>query len=186
MPVPTHHQKTQRALHQFSRWVHVGMKPAVANVVLLANTNPAGLTNPILRFVVPRALANVVERYAVEVVQAWELTNKELKRHGMRTLGVSNKDFRHLKKIRNKLVAHKIENNVRTSRYESWYRKTYGSYATVLALIERVATRTVDGIRRLEHKGLLGAHSYSLPSVPEIKQADIDALLAALRKEGIY
>ena len=186
MPVPTRHQKSQQALHQFSRWVVVGLKPTIANVVLLANTNPAGLTNPILQFVVPRALANVVERYVVEVVQAWDLANKELKRHGMRTLGVSNKDFRHLKKIRNKLVAHKIENNVRTSRYETWYRKTYGSYPSVLALVERVATRTVNAIHRIEHKGLLGVHNYSLLSVPEITQADIDALLAALCKEGIY
>ena len=56
----------------------------------------------------------------------------------------------------------------------------------LLSAPDAMATRTVDGIRRLEQKGLLGAHSYSLPSVPEIKQADIDALLAALRKEGIY
>jgi len=186
MPQSAHARRTQLALHSFSRWVHVGMKPTVANVVLLANTNPPGLTNPILRFAVPRALANVVERYSVEAVQAWELTNKELKRHRMRTLGVSNRDYKHLKKIRNKLVAHKIENSVKTTRYESWYRKTYGSYSTVLALIERVATRVVGGIRRLERLGALGEPQYRLPSVPEITAADIEALLAALKKEGIY
>ena len=179
-------KRTQFALHSFSRWVYTGMKPTIANVVLLANTNPAGLTNPILRFAIPRALANVVERYSVEAVQAWELTNKELKRHQMRTLGVSNKDYKHLKKIRNKLVAHKIENIVKTDRHEAWYQKTYGSYASVLALIDRVATRVETGIRRLEKKALLGNPQYRLSSVPEITATDIESLLSALKKAGIY
>lgn len=162
------------------------MKPSIANVSALAQANPVGLTNPVLRFVVPRALNYVVERFAVEVVQAWELTNKELKRHGMRTLGVSHKDFRHLKKVRNKLVAHKIENTIKTTSYETWYKKTYGSFSAVLALVERTANRAVEGIRRLEARGAISREQFRLPSIPEVTEADIAALLNALKKQSIY
>ena len=180
------HEKTHQALLEFAVWVDSGMKPSIQNVVELKKINPPGLKNPVLLFVVPRAMNYVVERFAVEVVQAWELLNKELKRQGRRTLGVTNKDYRHLKRIRNKLVAHKIENSLASSRHETWYRKTYGNFESVLALIVRVAERVADRIRRLEARGELWAQSLRAKAVTPFVLSDVQALLAAVKAHDIY
>jgi hypothetical protein len=186
MPAIANYEKTHQVLLEFVVWVDSDMKPSIQNVVELKKINPPGLKNPVLLFVVPRAMNYVVERFAVEVVQAWELLNKELKRQGRRTLGVTNKDYRHLKRIRNKLVAHKIENSLASSRHETWYRKTYGNFETVLALIARVAERVADRIHRLEARGELWTKSLRARAVTPIVLADVQALLVALKAHAIY
>jgi proline dehydrogenase len=110
------HREAQKALLEFSLWFQTGMATSIHNVVELKKANPPGIRNPLLRFVVPRAMNYVVERFVLEVEQAWVLVNAELRRQGLRTLGVSDKHYRHLKKIRNKLVAHKIENSLKSRR----------------------------------------------------------------------
>jgi hypothetical protein len=177
---------TQKALVEFSSWFEVGMKHSVHNVSELKKANPPGLTNPVLRFVVPHAMSHVVERFVLEVEQAWVLLNQELRRQGARTLGVTNKDYRHLKKIRNKLVAHKIENSITTVRYENWYKRTYGNFESVLAMVMRVAERIHQTIQDLVGKGKLRARSVAIKQTPYFEAKDIEALLAAVKAHGIY
>ncbi|HOY88066.1 MAG TPA: hypothetical protein PLP67_06805 [Methylotenera sp.] len=186
MPTAARHNKTHQALIEFTTWVEYGMKPSIQNVLELKKINPPGLKNPVLLFVVPRAMNYVVERFAVEVVQAWEVLNAELKRQGRRTLGITNKDYRHLKRIRNKLVAHKIENSLASPKHEAWYKRAYGNFESVLALILRVAERVAERIRKLEATGDLWAKSVSTKSVAPFTLADVQALLAAIKAHGIY
>jgi hypothetical protein len=176
----------QKAPLEFSLWFRTGMATSVHNVVELKKANPPGLQNPVLRFVVPRAMNYVVERFVLEVEQAWALLNEELKRQGLRSLGVSDKHYRHLKKIRNKLVAHKIENSLKSKRYENWYKRTYGNFESVLALVTKVAERIHLKVQELETKGDLKAHSLSTRDAPRFEAKDIQALLAAAKGYGIY
>lgn len=184
--VPRQRREAQKALLAFSLWFETGMKHSIHNVLELKKANPPGLRNPVLRFVVPRAMNYVVERFVLEVQQAWVLLNQELKRQRLRTLGVSDKDYRHLKKIRNKLVAHKIENSIATARYENWYKKTYGNFENVLALVTRVAERIHRTIQNLEATGRLRTRSVSAKDAPRFDAKDIEALLAAAKAHGIY
>jgi hypothetical protein len=179
-------EAVQKALVEFSLWFEVGMKHSVHNVLELKKANPPSLTNPVLRFVVPHAMSHVVERFVLEVEQAWVLLNQELRRQGARTLGVTNKDYRHLKKIRNKLVAHKIENSVATARYENWHKRTYGNFESVLALVTRVAARIHQTIQDLVCKRKLRARSVAIRQAPYFEAEDIEALLAAVKAHGIY
>lgn len=171
---------------EFALWVDFGMKISIQNVLELKKVNPPGLSNPVLLFVVPRAMNYVVERFVVEVVQAWELLNSELKRQGRRSLGVTNKDYRHLKRIRNKLVAHKIENSLVSAKHETWYKRTYGNFEGVLALVNRVAERVAEKIRNLEATGNIFSKSSATKSVAPFALVDIQALLAAVKAHGIY
>jgi hypothetical protein len=180
------HEVHHEALLSFALWVKHGLKPSIQNVIELQRANPLGIKNPVLTFVVPRAMNYVVERFVLEVVQAWELLNAELKRQGLRSLGVSHKDYCHLKRVRNKLVAHKIENSLKTKRHEAWYRRTYGNYDSVLALVERVAERVAARVERLEFAGKLYTKTTIAQGTQAITPSDIDALLDALKKRGIY
>lgn len=187
MPTAARHHKTHQTLIEFTAWVEYGMKPSIQNVLELKKINPPGLKNPVLLFVVPRAMNYVVERFAVDVVQAWEILNAELKRQGRRTLGITNKDYRHLKRIRNKLVAHNIENSLASPKHKSWYKRAYGNFESVLALILRVAERVAERIMELEATGDVRAKSVStIKSVAPFTLADVQALLAAVKAHGIY
>jgi hypothetical protein len=176
----------QKALVEFSLWFEVGLKNSIHNVLELKKANPPGLRNPILRFVVPHAMSHVVERFVLEVEQAWVLLNQELKRQGLRTLGVTDKDYRHLKKIRNKLVAHNIENSIANARYNNWYKRTYGSFESVLELVTRVAERIHRTIQGLVATGKLRARSVAVKDTAYFTVKDIEALLAAAKAHGIY
>lgn len=182
----SHVDNVHEALLSFSLWVRHGMKTSIQNVIELERTNPPGLKNPILTFVVPRAMEHVVDRLVLEVIQAWELLNEELRRQKLRSLGVSHKDYRHLKRIRNKLIAHRIENRLKTKRHKVWYKQTYGNYHSVLALVKRVAERVDSRIQQLKLAGKLNAKSTSARRVQGISQGDIQDLLEALKKQGIF
>ena len=179
-------QIAQKALIEFSLWFEDGMTNSIHNVLELNMANPPGLKNPVLRFVVPHAMSHIVERFVLEVEQAWVLLNQELRRQGLRTLGVTNKDYRHLKKIRNKLIAHNIENSIATARYNNWYKRTYGSFESILELVTRVAERIHQTIQVLVSRGKLSARSVAVIGTPNFTVKDIEALLAAAKAHGIY
>ena len=173
-------------LLSFALWAEYGLVQSIKNVVELQRAAPPDIKNPVLTFVVPRAMNHVVEQSVLEVHQAWELLNKELKRLGLRTLGTSHKDYKHLRRIRNKLVAHRIENVLKTSRHLSWYKRTYGTYDSVLELAARAAHRVVDRIKKLEQSGRIFADSVSANSAPIVTRQDIRSLLEAAKAHGIY
>jgi hypothetical protein len=179
-------REAQKALLEFSLWYETGMKNSIHNVVELKKANPPGLRNPVLRFVVPRAMNYVVERFVLEVDQAWDLLNQELKRQGLRTFGASDKHYRHLHKIRNKLVAHKVENSLKTKRYENWYKKTYGNFENVLALVAWVADRIHKKVKEMEGNGRLRARTISTKDAPRFEAEDIRNLLEAAKAHRVY
>ena len=162
------------------------MKHGIQNVLELKKGIPLGLRNPLLQFVVSHAMNHVVETFVLEVEQASTLLNQELKRQGLRALGTSDKHYRHLKKIRNKLVAHKIENSIATTRYKNWYKRTYGNFESVLALVQRVGARLHQKIAYLESTDRLKARTDPIRDVPRFGLKDIEDLLAAMRAHGIY
>ncbi len=73
-----------------------------------------------------------------------------------------------------------------SSKHEAWYRKTYGHFESVLALITRVAERVADKVRKLEAMGKVWAKSLTAKSVVPFAITDIQALLAAAKAYGIY
>ena len=171
----------------FPAWVEVHLVPVIENVRLLTRHNPKGLANPILNFAVPRAMHYVVERNSLEVFEAWDLTSNLLRQESMRGLSTKHEAYRHLAKIRDKLVAHRIENvTAKRAGHQTWYKKRYGSHLATLELILSAADLVTAAIRRIEKRGILVHKPRWVGSVPEIEESDIDQLFMALRSHGIY
>src|SRR2546426_11878628 len=177
--------ETQKALREFREWSDAGMEHSIRNCLELKSSIPANVGNPILRFVVPLAREHVAQRFVLDVVQAWDLLNVELKRQGLRPLGVSDKNYRHLKRVRNKLVAHGVENLVKTGRYKTWYERNYG-YERVLSLVRRVAQRIAGQVQDLKDQGRMTARPVGTRRVPQFGRQDVEALLAAIKAHKIY
>lgn len=179
-------RRIDKALAEFRLWVDTVLSTTVANCLVLKDTARRDMKNSVLLFVFPRAVNGVVERCILEVEYAWVLTDRELRRHGLRGLGSSNKHYRHLKRIRNKLVAHKVENALKTDRYSTWYKKTYGSYEAIFSLIQKVAGRVIEKIDLLEDRDLLTVGSISIQGVAAFSSSEMEDLYAALKAKGIY
>lgn len=177
---------THRALANFCLWFEHIFPAIMHNSLTLKKAAKPDLNNAVLLFAFPRAVDGVVERMMLELEQAWAMTNAELGRHQLRQLGQSAKDYRHIKRIRNKLVAHRIENAVRAPQHRKWYANTYGSYEAVFKLAERVGTRVSQKISLLERRGLLQVRSAAGRAVRKFTIEDVDALYTALRAHGIY
>jgi len=155
----------------FRNFYYGNMKTNINNVLVLKKCGiKAGknVTNPIIRFTFDRAMTHVLERSLLEIVSAYELVNKELIRHGIRRLGFANQDYKDLKIMRNKLLAHKIENSLKTERYKKWYSKKYGDYEKTFDLILRVSERIVKKIEYLELKEFIGEKLIWLNRLNEI------------------
>lgn len=185
---PRHSRKTKRqqSLLDFGLWFETGMDTTIHNCLELVKAARPDLKNPILCFVVPRAVDGVVERFVLEIEQAWTLTDKELRYQGLRPLGVSDRNYRHLKRIRNKLTAHRIENLVKSHRHRNWYTRTYGSYERVLDLLRSVSTRIYKKVQYLEATGRIVLKSATAPAVDKFHVKDVEALYIAMKSHNVY
>ena len=185
---PRHLRKTKRqqSLLNFGLWFETGMDATVHNCLELVKAARPDLKNSILRFVVPRAVDGVVERFVLEIEQAWTLTDKELRHQGLRPLGISDRNYRHLKRIRNKLTAHRIENLVKTPRHLNWYTRTYGSYERVFGLLRSVAARIYEKVQYLEATHRIALNTATAPVVDKFHVKDVEALYAAIKAHNVY
>lgn len=177
------------SMQGFRNFYYGNMKTNINNVLVLKKCGiKAGknVTNPIIRFTFDRAMTHVLERSLLEIVSAYELVNKELIRHGIRRLGFANQDYKDLKIMRNKLLAHKIENSLKTERYKKWYSKKYGDYEKTFDLILRVSERIVKKIEYLELKGFINPHVVITQVKPEIQESDVENFIEALKNHNIY
>lgn len=139
-------RRIDASIQEFRCFYYGNMQTNIDNVLVLRKCGKkfgGNVTNPIIRFSFDRAMTHVLESSLLEIVYAYELVNDELKRHGARILGLKNRDYNDLKKMRNKLLAHKVENSLKSKRYLRWYKKKYGSYEKTFDLILRVSERIV-------------------------------------------
>jgi hypothetical protein len=161
--------------------------PIIAkNVCVLANNARNDVKNPIILFTFNRAMWGSIERAIIEIHFAWELVDKELKFYHKRPLGTSSQDYKDLRRMRNKLVAHKIENSLKSNKHQKWYKRKYGSYDKTFALLQRVTDKIVRKIDYLERHGYFKPVAIAYKTPIEIHKKDIDDFINALKKEDLY
>ena len=175
-----------RALVGFAWWAENNLPSAASNVLTLKNAQPKGLRNPVLRFVVPQAMNHVVEHAALRVFEAWLLLDAELESQQLPRLDRTSKSYLDLKRIRDKLVAHRIENFVHARDHIEWYKKTLGKYDLVLKLLQNTASEVAQRIRELQSANNLRSPNIPLREVPEFYDSDVQELLAAMKMASIY
>ena len=142
-------------LAQFPRWMDLRLPKQIFNIQALRSVLHEAMLNPVLEFTIPLAMNQIVEHSCLRVVEAWELLNDELAHQKRRTLGTKNADFVNLKRIRNKLIAHRIPNELNGKLHRKWYLKKYGSFDSVMVLIQRVGAKISERIQKLQLTGLL-------------------------------
>lgn len=146
---------------------------------------PTNLSNPVLSFLLRRAIDKVFDVLILEVEQTWRLLSEVASEVDAFSLDPHDLDYKDLKRIRDKLVAHRIEVSLATTENLEWYAREYGSYERVFALVTQVTEKLRSEIQRLLDDGKLRAAIRPIKHAHAISQSDIDQLVEALRKQGI-
>lgn len=180
--------RNHKALYEFAHFYKSVVPVLMNNVQQLLKNIPKDIQNPVLLFLLPRAIENVVDRRILEIEQTWRILDQELRKLNEPRFNMQDPDYSDLKKIRDKTLAHRVE--VLLSRekdtYINWYKKNYGSYEKILDLILKVSDKIVNEVERLMDERKLNARSSSVKVVCKIETNDIRYLIDALTEKNIY
>lgn len=178
--------KIHNAIYEFGLFANEQIPILIENALLLKKYVPQNIKNPVLLFLLPRTLNDVLERLILEIEQAWRILNRELKNLGKHPLDKNDKDYKDLDKMRDKFIGHRIESSLATDKYQKWYEQNYGSYEKTFELIQRVATKIATKIEELMDEDSLAVESVTTKMPGKIVPEDISRLLDALKNAGIY
>ena len=117
--------------------------------------------NPVLAYLLPEAVDNVLNTLVLETEQAWRMLNSLLRKMGRQELSDDDHVYRDLKRIRNKVVAHKVEVAVSSSKHLDWFKAKYKVFSEARGLIEQIALRISSRVDELEEDGLIGGTAYA-------------------------
>ena len=181
-------EKTHKALYEFSIYTEKEIPVLIKNALLLTKHIPQDIKNPVLLFLLPRAINGILEHLILEVKQSWKLLDtvlKDLKKEG---LDKNDKDYKDLYIVRDKLIGHFIEVSLSEEgdKYVRWYWEKYGSYEKTFDFIQRVANKIKIKIDELRQENLLIIRDGQIKKSSEIKVDDIVKLLSVLKKGSIY
>ncbi len=174
----------RRALAAFPEWMDLRLRKQISNIQALRSVMKEASANPVLEFTIPLAMNQIVEHSCLRVLEAWDLLNDELAHQRRRTIGVKNRDYVYLKRIRNKLVAHRVPNDLTGGTHRNWYLKKYGSFDSVMTLIQRVGEKVSHRICQLQVKGDLPFHLRLSRPVVGFDVNYLKKMIQSLRSSG--
>lgn len=142
--------------------------------------------NSVLRFVVPLAMNQAIEHSVLRVMEAWLLLDAEMLRLHLGTLDRKSPNYLNLKRVRDKLVAHRTENAVHTTEHADWYRQEIGSYSKAFDVVDALAKEIASKVRALQESGALSLPNLPLREVPSFYRGDVEEILEAMRVADIF
>lgn len=176
----------KKALVEFIYWSEITLSEEIQRIEALMRVNAHGINNPMLQYVVPRAMNYVVEHSCLRVVEAWVLLNEEREAEGFKKFSIEDRDYKRLTRMRNKLIAHRVPNELTGRKHHKWYKRYFGSYESALSFIQKVALVIAKRIQRMQLKGQLPSQQQYFPRlVPRFNVAYVNEVLDVLRNNHL-
>jgi hypothetical protein len=166
----------EQALLNFRQFVNSAMPIHFENLHVLVDGFAEKPSNPILEYVLPRALDKVLDTLVLETVQAWQMMDELLKHKRRLRLKDDDLSYRDLKRIRDKIVAHRVQVGARTGEHRQWFNEEYRELPRIKELIQKVTSRIADAVDQIEEDGLVSGLSYTVMP-PRLSQEHVRALL---------
>lgn len=181
-------KKVHKLLFEFNIHAKIQLPILFENILLLREYIPRDIKNPILLFLLPRAINGILEKQIVATEQAWRLVNRTLKEFKETPLDKGDQDYKDLDYMRDKLIAHFIDSSLsqEEDRHWEWYKRKYGTYVKTFVLIQRVNNKICSKIDWLEQQGKLVVKYAKIKLSKKIDPEDIAKLLNALKGSNIY
>lgn len=129
---------------------------------------------------------HAIEHSVLRVHEAWDLLDAEVNHLKLGNLDRNDPAFVSLKRMRDKLVAHRVENEVYAEEHQRWYKEELGSFQKSFEVVTAVARALAVRIRELQRSGDITAPNLPLRDVPEFSGEDVAQLVQALKRAEIF
>lgn len=181
----------KQALHsrifEFAAYSRVNIPHQIENIRVVLSSFPKDIRNGPLCHLLNTSVKGSFEALLNDVVQATDLVDKALRDFGNAKGLEPTKAIRNVQRMRNKLLAHRIEVLVSTNKHEMWYQANYGSYEKALTAIEKAAEELGDKAWELSrHCWFKPGEIRGVHTPLALKQDEILRLLSVMKSAGIY
>ena len=167
-------------------YAEINIPKQITNVRTILGTFPKDIKNVAICYLLDNTVKGMLEALLNDLDQASNLLDKALKDLGYSDGLDLTDEIRETQRMRDKLLAHRMEVLVSTDRHLNWYKEKYGSYDRAFDLVERASEQLGDIAREVSRHPNFQRVQASVPQPPLLDRQDIELLLAALKKANIY
>ncbi len=179
-------KKLHKLVLEFAMYSQVNIPNQIENARTVLTAFPKDITNAPLCWLLNSSVKGALEALLNDLAQALDLVEKAANNlDGSASLQLSE-EMRDAKRMRDTLLAHRMEVSISTEKHYQWYKERYGSFEKAFDLVEKVAAQIGALAWQLSrHEGFHKAQS-SMSEPPLLKREDIALLLQTLKTSDIY
>lgn len=181
-----HDPDLMRALYEFTLYRELSMPQYMRFSQAILNKLPSDLTSATMQFLIMFATNSIVDNILLRTFEAFTLTNKALKNYNEETIDRNDPEFSDLIRLRNKILSHKVENEIETDSHKNWKNSNYNSSEKVIALAMSCADRINEKIIHLLENDKSADYSGSVHLYNEFNNEDLSKIFEALKVAEIY
>jgi|GEM_PF-3690990 len=178
----------RRVIAEFPDWVDGSMTILVNNTLsVFEATSPKVIENEVVSFLGNQACWGVTDSLVLFVYEAGLLLNKELSEQGAENSLQNDLDFKNIRRVRNKITAHGVENHAEYPAHLEWHKKNNSDLSVFLPYLLTVAKKISDQIKNLQSHNLLPLKHYkTLPSkFRPFGKSEVEEIFEALNSAGL-
>ena len=182
-------EKQRRRLHQliadFADYSVDSISPRIESTQTIFRCFPHDVTNPVLLFLFHNAMLGVLESLLTKLTQSTDLLHKAIRDVGGGGLQ-RTKVVKDVQRMRNTLLAHRMEVLISSEKDMDWYTKEYGSMEKAFAAIAVANEQLCEQAYQLiEDPKFLGMQVGGMED-SSISEEQVGKLMDALKAAKIY
>ena len=174
------------ALFEFTVYYERTMPQIIRLSSVFINTSTKNLSNAAMQFLISNATDKVVDHLLLRTFEALNLTNTALKHYQEPILNKSEPCFTDLIRLRNKIVSHKVENEIDNIGHKEWKNINYNSSKKVTDLVLECADMICEKIYLILDEHECANHIFQPRIYKEFNNDDFDKILNSLKDANIY
>ena len=174
------------ALFEFTVYHERNMPQIIRLSQVFINAPTRHLSNAAMQFLITNATDKVVDHLLLRTFEALNLTNEALEYFKEPLLDRGSPLFSDLIRLRNKIVSHKVENEVKTNKHKEWKTTNYNSSQKVTDLVLTCSAEICNKINMILEEHQSSNHSFQLRLYNEFNDDDFSEILDALKNADIY
>lgn len=182
-------ENQKRMLHQliadFADYSIDTIAPKLKSAQTVLEAVPHDINNPVILFLIENATLGVLESLLNKLSQTADLLDKASRDFGETGLQATN-EICDVRRMRNTLLAHRMEVLISSTKEMDWYKKEYGSFEKAFAVLD-VANNQLceEAYRQMKHPKFLGQQVGGMEASP-VTKGELKKLFAALKTAKIY
>jgi len=174
------------ALFEFTVYHERGMPQIIRLSQVFIDAPTRNLSNGAMQFLISNATDKVVDHLLLRTVEAFILTNEALEYFNEPELKRNETMFSDLFRLRNKLVSHKVANDVLSNKHQEWKSSNYNSSKKVTDLVVSCSNAICDKIEMILEEHQSSNHAFQVRLYKEFNDEHFAKVLNALKDAGIY